>query len=69
MDGQKNNIQKMFRHLHKVKKNTRTSMLTKQRTKNLKKLKNIKVRLDLEKKNSLKIYKEEEGRSKSVPKG
>ena len=47
MDGQKINKQKMSRHLHKVKKNTRTSKLEKQRTENLKKLKKSKVRLDL----------------------
>ena len=44
MERQKNNKQKMSRHLHKVKKNTRTSKLLKQR-KNLSKnhyIKNLK---------------------------
>ena len=57
MERQKNNKQKMSRHLHKVKKNTRTSRLLKQRKKlsenpyikHLKKLKKPKVRLDLDK--------------------
>ena len=33
MERQKNNIRKMSRHLHKVKNNTRTSKLLKQRKK------------------------------------